>query len=189
MDASKITYNCFFSKNGVVVFQGTQFAGQTGIMNGMRPTSYSVSMNTQEDWASNSIFSWSRVLTAAWSPSHLVRHVLETQETQAEASSLLETNWVSKSCSFSVTGASTQNTIYERSIFGSMTSVKPIHWFLTNSDNNEVRDSIEKVLTIEDQNTFDKTRLMEIMKEEKTPATAYTSIQDPSKLTAEIIIY
>lgn len=70
----------------------------------MKPHRFGIALNSREEWISFPFVNWIRILTAAWSPSHLVRHVLETSIDYGSASTTLKDFYVSISSFFTIIG-------------------------------------------------------------------------------------
>ena len=129
----------------------------TGIFSGMRPNSYALSLNTVEEWSSNSIFSWIKVLIGGWSPSHLVRATLEFETSYSDAVKKLSESSMAKSVSFNLVGTLlTQNTLISRSILGDSTQLLESNWFTTNTNNETAQQELTKQLQETDKLSFGK---------------------------------
>lgn len=88
-DLKPITINVNFIRNGETVFGGTTWAGYIGILTGMRPQQFAISINYRrlnESYFTNLY----QALRSAWPVSFLVRHVLTNCDDYEEAKFVLE---------------------------------------------------------------------------------------------------
>lgn len=86
-----LTINVIFKKRGRVIFRGTTWAGYIGILTGMKPRAFSVSINYRSTPKSstdpvkafaNNVY---RCISGCWPIGYLVREVLSSQKTYDDA--------------------------------------------------------------------------------------------------------
>jgi hypothetical protein len=88
-ESKPVTINVNFVRNGKIVFGATTWAGYIGILTGMKPNQFGISVNYRNSNESylNNVY---HALKSAWPVSFLVRHVLTNCDDYEEAKFVLE---------------------------------------------------------------------------------------------------
>lgn len=99
-----LTFQCEFKKNNKVLFIGTCFAGYVGVLTGMRPQAYGITLNERDFGGSIFIDTMEAIFLRSWSPSHLVREILTTTSSYAQAKQILKSEWLTAPAYFIISG-------------------------------------------------------------------------------------
>eukprot|EP01130_Rhizamoeba_saxonica_P016736 TRINITY_DN7795_c0_g1_i2.p1 TRINITY_DN7795_c0_g1~~TRINITY_DN7795_c0_g1_i2.p1 ORF type:complete len:386 (+),score=75.02 TRINITY_DN7795_c0_g1_i2:165-1322(+) len=104
-DMRNLTYHCDWVKDGSYLFSGSCFVGFTGILTGIKPGAFAVSINERNFGGNLMIDSLEALLYGSYSPTHLVRYVLSSYDSYKDAYKFLSNEKVSAPVYLIVSGA------------------------------------------------------------------------------------
>lgn len=139
-----ITFQAYFTRNGVVVYQGLMFAGMTGIFTGMKSDGFAITLNSRPGAVQHPLLSWLRQLTWGWRPSALLRHTLESTSTYEEALAMLKRKSVVTPTYFCLAGtASQQATIVGKTLTSTKTTdMSSSTWLMVQTNDDSPADEL-----------------------------------------------